>query len=89
MVSKALKGGYREKVKVATKLPTWAVNTASDMDHYLNEQLKKLDLDHIDFYLFHDFNKERWAKLERLEALELGRKDDSAREYWPDWFFFS
>ncbi len=74
VVSKALKGGYREKVKVATKLPTWAVNTASDMDRYLNEQLKKLDLDHIDFYLFHDLNKERWAKLERLEALSWAEK---------------
>jgi predicted aldo/keto reductase-like oxidoreductase len=53
VVGKALKDGYRQKVKVATKFRLWLVNTALDMDRYFNEQLKKLDIDHIDFYLFH------------------------------------
>ena len=74
LVGKALKGGYRQKVKVATKLPTWLVNAAPDMDRYLDEQLRKLDTEHIDFYLFHDLNKDRWAKLERLEALNWAEK---------------
>ena len=74
LVGKALKGGYRQKVKVATKLPTWLVNAAPDMDRYLDEQHRKLDTEHIDFYLFHDLNKDRWAKLERLEALNWAEK---------------
>ncbi len=74
LVGKALKGGYRQKVKVATKLPTWLVNAAPDMDRHLDEQLRKLDTEHIDFYLFHDLNKDRWAKLERLEALNWAEK---------------
>ena len=49
LVGKALKGGYRQKVKVATKLPTWLVNAAPDMDRHLDEQLRKLDTEHIDF----------------------------------------
>ncbi|MDI3543668.1 MAG: uncharacterized protein PWP57_1273 [Candidatus Atribacteria bacterium] len=74
VVGKALKDGYRQKVKVATKLPVWLVNTAQDMDRYLDEQLKKLDIDHIDFYLFHALDKDRWAKLEQLEALSWAEK---------------
>lgn len=74
LVGKALKGGYRQKVKVATKLPVWLVDTVQDMDRYLDEQLRKLDTEHIDFYLFHDLNKDRWAKLERLEALNWAEK---------------
>ncbi len=62
-VAKALKNGYRERVKVATKLPSWLIKTGEDMDRYLNEQLKRLETDFIDFYLVHNINNQVWPAL--------------------------
>jgi len=73
-VGKFLKGGYRDKVKLATKMPTWLTEENNDFDKYLNEQLKKLQTDHIDFYLLHGLNGKRWPKLMELEVLEWSER---------------
>ena len=44
LVGRILKDGYRERVKLATKLPVWKVETRQDMDAVLDEQLKRLDV---------------------------------------------
>lgn len=73
LVGKALKDGYREKVKLATKMPTWLVNSQQDMDRYFEEQLKRLGTN-IDFYLLHGLNRERWQKLEALGVIDWAEK---------------
>jgi len=66
LVAKALKDGYREKVKIATKLPIWIIEKREDMDRYLNEQLKRLETDCIDFYMVHGINRAYWEKIKEL-----------------------
>ena len=71
IVGQALRDGYRERVKLATKLPVWKVETRADMDRLLDEQLKKLQVPSVDFYLLHALGRDRWEKVKALGALEF------------------
>jgi uncharacterized protein len=69
VLGKALRDGYRDKVKVATKAPVMLIKTAEDYDKFLDEQLKRLGVDTIDFYLFHGLSKSSWAKVKSQNLL--------------------
>jgi predicted aldo/keto reductase-like oxidoreductase len=78
VLGKALLQGYREKVRIATKLPHWSVFGRSDMDRILSSQLQVLQTDHIDYYLLHGLNRAGFNKLMDLNVLEFldaARKD--------------
>ncbi len=77
LLGKALQGGYREKVKVATKLSPFMINTAEDMDKMLAMQLSKLQTDHIDYYLLHALEAESWKKLQNINVLKFLEKAKS------------
>lgn len=70
LVAKALKDGYREKVYLADKLPMIRVEAEEDFDRYLNEQLEKLEVDYIDFYLLHAMNAEKFEKMKKFGFAE-------------------
>lgn len=71
LLGRALLNGYRERVKVATKLPSWMIGNREDMDRYLSAQLERLATDHIDYYLLHALNGESWETLNRLQVLDF------------------
>lgn len=70
-LGEALRDGYREKVLLATKLPSWKIETKADFDKYLNEQLENLKTNRLDCYLVHALVKEYWENLTRLDVFSF------------------
>jgi hypothetical protein len=82
VLGKALAGGYREKVRIATKLPHWEVFEREDMDRILNGQLKMLQTDHIDYYLLHSLAGSSFRIMRDLGVLgflDAAKKDGRIR----------
>ncbi|MBR5218637.1 MAG: aldo/keto reductase [Clostridia bacterium] len=78
IIGKALKDGYREKVHIATKSPVWMLESADDFDRILDEQLERLDVDCIDFYLFHALSGDNWEnKVKKLGLMDRMKKAKS------------
>jgi predicted aldo/keto reductase-like oxidoreductase len=83
-VGKALADGFRKRVRLATKLPIWSVETRADCDRFLDEQLARLRTDQIDFYLLHCLNRNSWAKMRDLGVArwaEEARADGRIRHF--------
>jgi uncharacterized protein len=82
VLGKALRG-RRDGVNVATKSPVWMIQNEGDFDRLLNEQLARLQTDHIDFYLLHALDKRRWRevvpKFKLLEKAEAAIRDGRIR----------
>ena len=73
-VGRTLAGAYRDKVKLATKLPSWKIEKTADFDFYLNEQLDRLKTEQIDFYLLHALDSDLWQKIDRFGVLDWVEK---------------
>ncbi len=74
LVAKAFKGGYRRKSFVATKSPVWLVKKDEDFEYYLDQQLKRLEVDCIDFYLLHALNAWSWGVCKQHNAIDFCEK---------------
>jgi hypothetical protein len=70
-LGRALRDGYRQKIKLATKLPPSEVYKREDMSAILDIQLKKLQTDSFDYYLLHGLEAPSWKKLRDLGVLEF------------------
>jgi uncharacterized protein len=80
LVGKALEDGYRERVKIATKLPPMSVNKEEDLMNIFKVQLQNFNVDYIDYYMLHGLNKANWTKMIEFNALEfLDRLKESGK----------
>lgn len=82
IVGESLQGGYRERVKLVTKLPMFLVYRTSDFDRFLDVQLDRLQTDHIDIYLFHALNKKTFERVKQLgliEKMEMAKRQGRIR----------
>ena len=68
VLGKALRDGYRDRVTIATKMPMEHVHNREEMEALLESELKKLQTDHIDFYLMHGINREKWEYFQSIGA---------------------
>ncbi|MBQ4091623.1 MAG: aldo/keto reductase [Clostridia bacterium] len=71
VVGEALKEGYRDRVYLATKLPSFLCEKTEDFQRFFDEQCGKLSTDHIDFYLVHSLNRASWDKVKALGVREF------------------
>ena len=74
VVGQALRSGYRRRIKLATKLPSWRIKTVDDFDAFLGQQLGRLQTEHIDFYLLHNLNATDWPRVKDLGILERAER---------------
>ena len=79
----ALSGGYREKVTLASKMPVSKLTCQEDFWKILDEELERLQTDHIDCYLMHALSRERWEnyvlKYDVLSLMEQAKAQGKIR----------
>jgi predicted aldo/keto reductase-like oxidoreductase len=73
-LGRILQGGWRDKVHLATKMPHWMMSDPAQFDTYFDEQLTRLQTDHIDFYLLHSIDAKSWEKLRQWDVLSWAEK---------------
>jgi predicted aldo/keto reductase-like oxidoreductase len=73
-LGKALAGGLRDKVRIATKFPVFIANSSDDFDRMLDEELERLQTDHVDFYLLHALSRITWEKVKILGFIQRAEK---------------
>ncbi len=71
LLGKALSGGYRESVTVATKCPMYKIKGREDYTVIFEEQLERLQTDYIDVYIFHCIDRPNWELVKRSGGLDF------------------
>jgi uncharacterized protein len=73
-VGEALQDGYREKVRLATKLSSFTMKSGDELESYFESQLKRLQTDKIDFYLLHSMNANYWKTVNEWKVFDFLEK---------------
>lgn len=70
-LGRALAPYPRESYYLATKLPSWEIESREQAREILDRQLERLCTPYLDFYLVHNLNRNNWEKVLRLDILSL------------------
>lgn len=70
-VGRVLKKYPRESFKLATKLPIWNINSQQEAMEIFDSQLKRLDVEYVDFYLLHALDADKWKKVKEYHIIEM------------------
>lgn len=70
-VGKVLKKYDRYSYTLATKLPIWEVDSQAKAREIFDSQLKRLDVDYVDFYLLHALDADKWKKVLDYHIIEM------------------
>ena len=73
-VGRVLSDGYREKVRIATKMPCWLVEKPDDLDRLFDTQMERLQVSHVDFYLLHALQRDWWDRMKSMGYLRWAEK---------------
>lgn len=65
------RNAIRDNVYIATKLPHYLLKSRDNMEKFFAEELKRLQTDHVDYYLMHMLTDVKtWERLKGLGILE-------------------
>ena len=73
-IGRALTAYDRKSFYIATKLPVWEVNSLEDAERIFANQLERLQMEYIDFYMLHAMSKKRWDKMLELGVVDFVEK---------------
>lgn len=69
-VGRVLKKYERSSFYLTTKMPLWNIKTLEDANDMFEQQLQRLDVDYVDFYLLHAMDKVKWEHAKELGIIE-------------------
>lgn len=82
------KDGLRDRVFIATKIPTWMLEKDGDIDRFFDEQLERLQTDHIDMLMMHALGTKHWARAREHGVIEfMDRVVREGRVRYPGFSF--
>lgn len=73
-VGRVLKKYDRHSYYLATKLPIWKLEKKEDVELLFNEQLSRLQVDYVDYYLLHALDAKKWQKVLELDIVPFLEK---------------
>ncbi len=79
----------RDKINIATKLPHYLVKSPDSMEKYFREQLKRLQTDHVDYYLMHMLTDVKtWERLKALGVQDWIEEKKRSGAIWQVGFSY-